>query len=45
MDDIAVDGIQNVTDAQVKAWEDTNLVPKLIGSIVRDDGVYRASVG
>jgi len=45
MDNIAVDGIQNVTDAQVKAWKDAKLVPKLIGSIVRNDGIYSAKVG
>lgn len=45
MDNIAVEGIQNVTDAQVNAWKDAKLVPKLIGSIVRNDGIYSAKVG
>jgi homoserine dehydrogenase len=45
MDDIMVDGIQNVTGAQIGAWKDAGLVPKLIGAITREARTYKATVG
>ncbi|MEH6717240.1 MAG: homoserine dehydrogenase [Aurantimonas endophytica] len=45
MDDIPVEGIHSVTEERIKAWQADGLVPKLVGSLVLDDGAARASVG
>lgn len=44
MEDIVVEGIQNVTEEQIKAWKHGGLVPKLIGALTRENGTYRATV-
>jgi len=46
MEDVAVEGIQSVTDAMICKWRRANLVPKLVGDLRCDgDGKVRASVG
>lgn len=45
MDDLAVAGIQDMTREDVTAWERDGLVPKLVGSLVRENGTVRAEVG
>lgn len=45
MADLAVDGIQNIAAGQIADWRAGGLVPKLVGTITRTDGVIRASVG
>lgn len=45
MDDLVVQGIQSVTGEQIAALRTENLVPKLIGSLVRESGGVRAEVG
>lgn len=45
MDDLTVDGIQSVTPERIDAWRAQDLVPKLVGSLTRVDGMFRASVG
>ncbi len=45
MDDLAVEGIQSITEQHVAAWRSQRLVPKLVGSLVRSDGATRATVG
>jgi homoserine dehydrogenase len=45
MDDLVVEGIQSVTAERIEAWREKGLVPKLIGSLTREDGAIRASVG
>lgn len=44
MDDLVVEGIQSVTMEHIEAWRASGLVPKLVGSLTREDGVLRASV-
>jgi homoserine dehydrogenase len=45
MDDLAVAGIQNVRREDITTWTRDGLVPKLVGSLVRDNGAVRAEVG
>lgn len=45
MDDLVVDGIQSVTENEIASWRSENLVPKLVGSLNRMDGVTQAAVG
>jgi homoserine dehydrogenase len=45
MDDLAVEGIQSVTENDIDAWRKQGLVPKLVGSLVHADGAMRATVG
>lgn len=44
IDDISVQGIQAVTKAQVDAWGADGLVPKLVGSLMRQSGALQATV-
>lgn len=45
MNDLAVTGIQEVTREEIAAWRRGGLVPKLVGSLVREQGAVRAAVG
>jgi homoserine dehydrogenase len=45
MDDLTVEGIQSVTRPQIEAWRKDGLVPKLVGSLRRENGAIRAGVG
>ena len=45
MDDLAVEGIGSVSAHDIAIWRRQGVVPKLIGSLSRTDGVTRASVG
>jgi homoserine dehydrogenase len=45
MDDLTVEGIQSVTSERIEAWRREGLVPKLVGSLARADGTFRAAVG
>lgn len=45
MDDLAVDGIQSITEQQIEAWRKEQRVPKLVGSLIRTGGAIRAAVG
>lgn len=45
IDDIAVKGIQSVTGESIAAWRTAGLVPKLVGSLKRRNGVMKAAVG
>jgi homoserine dehydrogenase len=45
MDDVVVDGIQKVTEAQIKAWRNDGVVPKLIGAITIENATWKATVG
>lgn len=45
MNDLAVTGIQDVTREDIAAWKRDGLVPKLVGSLVRENGAVRAEVG
>ncbi len=45
MDELNVEGIQSVSRQRVVAWREEGLVPKLVGSLRRTDGVTRAVVG
>lgn len=45
MDELNVEGIQSVSRQRVVAWREDGLVPKLVGSLRRTDGVTRAVVG
>lgn len=45
IDDIVVEGIQFVTEESIEMWRAEGLVPKLVGSLTRVDGSFRASVG
>ena len=45
MDDLTVEGIQTVSAERIAAWREQGLVPKLIGSLTRQDGTIHAAVG
>ncbi|UHD46047.1 homoserine dehydrogenase [Aureimonas altamirensis] len=45
MDDLTVEGIQAVSAERIAAWREQGLVPKLIGSLTRQDGTLHAAVG
>jgi len=45
MDDLTVEGIQTVSAERIVAWREQGLVPKLIGSLTRQDGTIHAAVG
>ncbi|MDQ0438977.1 homoserine dehydrogenase [Kaistia dalseonensis] len=45
MDDLAVEGIQAVSEHDIETWQKHRLMPKLVGSLIRSDGTTRASVG
>ncbi|ASV87579.1 homoserine dehydrogenase, NAD binding domain protein [Ochrobactrum quorumnocens] len=45
MDELAVEGIQSVTGDRIEAWRAEGVVPKLVGSLTRIDGKFRAAVG
>ena len=45
MDDLVVEGIRSVTGEQIAVWQAEGLVPKLVGSLFRDNGGVRAGVG
>ncbi len=45
MNDLAVAGIQQVTREDLSAWRRDGLTPKLVGSLVLDNGTVRAGVG
>jgi homoserine dehydrogenase len=45
MEDLAVTGIEEVTQEQIAVWRQEGLVPKLVGSLVREERAMRAEVG
>ena len=45
MNDLAVTGIQDITRQDIAAWQRDGLVPRLVGSLVRENGAVRAEVG
>ncbi len=45
MDDLAVEGIQSIAEHEIKAWRREGLVPKLVGSLSRTNGMTQAAVG
>ncbi|KZD09708.1 homoserine dehydrogenase [Oceanibaculum pacificum] len=45
MDDLTVEGLHSVTPDRIEAWRAEGVVPKLIGSLTRENGGFRASVG
>jgi homoserine dehydrogenase len=45
MEDLAVTGIEEVTQEQIAAWRQEGRVPKLVGSLVREERAVRAEVG
>ncbi|MFD1910708.1 homoserine dehydrogenase [Halodurantibacterium flavum] len=45
MDNLRVEGIQSVTRARLEAWRAEGVVPKLVGSLVRTNDTFEASVG
>lgn len=45
MDDLTVEGLQSVTPEHIEAWSTEGVVPKLVGSLTREEGGFRASVG
>ena len=45
MDDLTVEGIQTLSAERIAAWREQGLVPKLIGSLTRQDGTIHAAVG
>ncbi len=45
MDDLAVEGIQGITKAQIRTWKADGAVPKLVGTITREGSLIQASVG
>jgi homoserine dehydrogenase len=45
MEDLAVTGIEEVTQEQIAVWRQEGLVPKLGGSLVREERAMRAEVG
>jgi homoserine dehydrogenase len=45
MNDMVVEGIENVTEEQISAWRHDGVVPKLIGAITGQNGNYTATVG
>lgn len=45
MSDLTVTGIQEVTREEVAAWRRDGLVPKLVGSLLREKAAVRAGVG
>ena len=44
LDDLAVGGIQNLTQARLEGWRAAGLVPKLVGYLARSDDGLRAGV-
>jgi homoserine dehydrogenase len=44
-EDLAVTGIEEVTQEQIAAWRQEGLVPKLVGGLVREEHAVRAEVG
>ncbi|NKL20370.1 homoserine dehydrogenase [Rhizobium leguminosarum] len=45
MNDLTVEGIQSITGDRIEAWRSEGLVPKLVGSLTRVNGAFRAGVG
>ncbi|MDI7864194.1 homoserine dehydrogenase [Rhizobiaceae bacterium n13] len=45
MDDLVVEGIGSIAAHDIARWRKQRLVPKLVGNLVRTDGVTRAAVG
>lgn len=45
MEDLSVEGIQSLTGERIAAWREAHLVPKLVGSLARVEGGWRAAVG
>lgn len=45
MEDLAVDGIQGITERDIAQWRADGLVPRLVGSLIRDGSSFHASVG
>lgn len=45
MSDVAVEGIQTITETQIGRWRAEGTVPKLIGTLSRTGDMIRASVG
>ena len=45
MDDLTVEGLQSVTPEHIEAWSAEGVAPKLVGSLTREEGGFRASVG
>ena len=45
MDDVAVEGIQSITGADIEAWRAEGRVPKLVGSLAWEKDAFRARVG
>ncbi|MBH0238399.1 homoserine dehydrogenase [Methylobrevis sp. L22] len=45
MDDLVVEGIGSIAAHDLETWQKHRLVPKLVGSLSRRDGVTRAAVG
>ncbi len=45
MDDVDVTGIQAISKKELAEWQERRLVPKLVGSILRQGGAIRANVG
>lgn len=44
IDDISVQGIQDVTERDVVRWREEQVVPRLVGSLTRESGAIRAAV-
>ncbi|MBD9544760.1 homoserine dehydrogenase [Ensifer sp. ENS04] len=44
MDDLSVEGIQNVSDAQIRQWREAGVIPKLVGEITLSAGSIGAAV-
>ena len=45
VEELAVTGIEETTQEQIAAWRQEGLVPKLVGSLVREEPAMRAEVG
>jgi homoserine dehydrogenase len=45
MSDLAVEGIQSITETQIRTWKADGTIPKLLGTITREGDLIQASVG
>ncbi|NQZ10531.1 MAG: homoserine dehydrogenase [Algicola sp.] len=45
IDDVSVEGIEDVTTKRINQWREQNLVPKLVGVLSRQPKGYKATVG
>ena len=44
MDDLTIEGIQAITRRDIENWREAGLIPRLVGSLVRDGDMVRAGV-